>query len=419
MAGTHAHSSAPTARRSVSGDFPRGATHARSVDRRHQRAASASSLAKPEETEAHACPHTHSQFHPHLHTHLHPHSLLTPLGLRARTATATAADYASGAAGLPSPPATASSSGTASTDAGAFRPRKRSLSVGGESGSGAFFVRQVEQYGLAAVVAAPAAVCYLLAAAISAYSPENVLFYLEAEHFRSASFGGDERRLRYAKGLYKAFVSRRAPLEINISHAMRQRVLAAFRSGAPVAASMFDETQAHAYALLEADFASFRQRPLYQRMLADLGAAAQSRNDVRAQHARAVAAMVDALTATYGVRGVAPSKALLARAEAPAFAKFADLDLTSTDLRVALPAWLSRTAIRLLDTPLPSASEPSPSPPPLPAEPSKASRQRSLPRLRFRFQQDASAAAAPDSPPAPPSVRTRWDSLWGARRRKA
>ncbi|KAJ1814048.1 hypothetical protein LPJ75_002934, partial [Coemansia sp. RSA 2598] len=364
MAGDYIHSLAQTARRSVSGDFPRAPSHARNAGTdtalcTHQRAVSASSLTP-------IAPYTRAARRPWA-------------GLRARTTTATAADYVSAAAaeaakakakateaaaaeeaaaaGLPSPPATASSSGSGAghilgsipssspgadpiSSSGAYRPRKRSLSVGGESSCGAFFVRQVEQYGLQAVLASPVAVCYFLASAIAGYSPENLLFYLEAEHFRTASFSSDERRLRYAKGLYKAFVSHRSPLEINISHAMRQRILRAFQSGAPVPVLMFDETQAHAYALLEGEFANFRQRPLFQRMLADLAVATPSRKDALAQHSRAVAAIFEALASTYGIRTIAPSKALLVESEMPAFTKFADMDLTSTEMRLALPAWL-------------------------------------------------------------------------------
>ncbi|KAJ2001203.1 hypothetical protein GGI04_003507 [Coemansia thaxteri] len=332
---------------------------------------------------------------------------------------------------LPSPPATASSAGDSAApgEAGGFRARKRSLSVGGENACGAFFARQIEQYGLAAVLTSPVATCYFLASVIEGYSPESLLFYLEAEHFRGAAFGAEDRRARYARGLYKAFVSSRAPLEVNITHAMRARVALAFRAALPVPAALFHETQAHVYALLEQDYALFRQRPLYARMmdaLASPPSAAAPRKDARVQHARAVAAVHDALTATYGVLALPASKARLVQSEVPSFTKFADMDLTSADSRVALPAWLCRTTIRLLDTALPaslddvhvhfSAAVRSP-PTPTPKLPSK---QKSFQRLRLRFQQEA-PPAAPDTPLAPPlpsSVKSRWDALWSLRRRK-
>ncbi|KAJ2753988.1 hypothetical protein GGI19_002737 [Coemansia pectinata] len=352
---------------------------------------------------------------------------------------------------LPSPPATASgdegivggSSGLEGLEGSAFRPRKRSLSVGGESACRDFFARQIEQYGLAALLTSPVGTCYLLASAVLSYSPEILLFYLEVEHFRAAAFGGEDRRTRYAKGLYKAFVSSRAPLEINISHAQRVRVALPFRSAEPVPAALFQETQAHAYALLEQEYALFRQRPLFGRMMATLSTAPQ-----RAQHQRAVAAVYDALASTYGLVSLPASKPRLVESELPSFTKFADMDLTSSEMVVALPAWLCRTTVRLLGTPMPcsyddaihllrasadpsapprlrsspprqAASRATQSPPPEPPAPKLASKQKSFQRLRFKFQHDY-AASPPHSPdvPLPPSVKSRWDSLWNSRRRK-
>ncbi|KAJ2058882.1 mitochondrial ribosomal small subunit component [Coemansia sp. S146] len=351
---------------------------------------------------------------------------------------------------LPSPPATASgdegivgSSSLEVLEGSAFRPRKRSLSVGGESACRDFFARQIEQYGLAALLTSPVGTCYLLASAVLSYSPEILLFYLEVEHFRAAAFGGEDRRTRYAKGLYKAFVSSRAPLEINISHAQRVRVALPFRSAEPVPAALFQETQAHAYALLEQEYALFRQRPLFGRMMATLSTAPQ-----RAQHQRAVAAVYDALASTYGLVSLPASKPRLVESELPSFTKFADMDLTSSEMVVALPAWLCRTTVRLLGTPMPcsyddaihllrasadpsapprlrsspprqSSSRATQSPPPEPPAPKLASKQKSFQRLRFKFQHDY-AASPPHSPdvPLPPSVKSRWDSLWNSRRRK-
>ncbi|KAJ2373967.1 hypothetical protein IW150_003356 [Coemansia sp. RSA 2607] len=311
---------------------------------------------------------------------------------------------------------------TAAAAAPPFRPRKRSLSVGGEQGCGAFFARQIDTYGLQALLASPVAVCYLLASSVASFSAESLLFYLEAEHFRTAPFASAARRLRYAKGLYKAFVSRRAPLEINISHAMRQRVVAAFRSDAPpLPPTLFAETQAHVYSLVEADFATFRQGTLYRRMLADLAAA-----PARDTTASAAAAVFDALTATYAVRRPPPASARLAEAEKPAFTKFADLDLTSAEITVALPAWLCRTTVRLLGA-LPPAAAATAEPADADAAPARASsapavKQKSMQRLRLRFQSDAAPPASqlpsPPSSASAASPRFRWDALWSSRRRK-
>ncbi|KAJ2745534.1 hypothetical protein GGI20_002077 [Coemansia sp. BCRC 34301] len=334
----------------------------------------------------------------------------------------------SGAGSLPSPPTTASGDeaavgvGLEAPGASGFRPRKRSLSVGGEQACGDFFARQIEQYGLAALLTSPVGTCYLLASAVLSYSPEIVLFYLEVEHFRGAAFGAEDRRTRYAKGLYKAFVSSRAPLEINISHAQRARVAQAFRTTSPVPAALFAETQAHAHALLEQEYALFRQRPLFAHMLAALSAGSSL-----SQHQRAVAAVYDALAAAYGLASLPPSKPRLVESELPSFTKFADMDLTSTDMRIALPAWLCRTTVRLLGTPMPCSyddamhllrvsADPRPTSAAKPAsEPSHMApaKQKSFQRLRFRFQHDASAESDPPLP-----AKSRWDVLWSARRRK-
>ncbi|KAJ1933195.1 hypothetical protein GGF37_006808, partial [Kickxella alabastrina] len=66
-----------------------------------------------------------------------------------------------------------------STAGGTFRPRKRSLSVGGENSCRDFFARQIEQYGLQSLLTSPVGVCYLLASTILGYCSENLLFYLE------------------------------------------------------------------------------------------------------------------------------------------------------------------------------------------------------------------------------------------------
>ncbi|KAJ1989097.1 hypothetical protein EDC05_004893 [Coemansia umbellata] len=253
------------------------------------------------------------------------------------------------------------SDGNGATPApGTFRPRKRSLSVGGENACRDFFARQIEQYGLQSLLTSPVAACYFMASTISSYSPETLLFYLEAEHYRTANFASEDRRIRYAKGLYKAFISHRAPLEINISHGMRQHIMQALRVDGAVTTSMFKETQDHAYALLEQDYYLFRQRPLFHRMMAELSASptagsSSSRKETRSQHLRAVSAVYDALSKTYGVHTLPASKSKLVESEIPTFTKFADMDLTSTDLKTTLPAWLCRTTMRLIDTPMPTS----------------------------------------------------------------
>ncbi|KAJ1719212.1 hypothetical protein LPJ53_005984 [Coemansia erecta] len=401
-------------RRSLSGDVASlglGHGHGQrgSTRRAHQRAASASAAAAAPALSSAPPAATHgARFASAFRDSAWP-------GPRMRTATAAAAAGQAPESPAGSPP------GSAATPP--FRPRKRSLSVGGEQGCGAFFARQIDAYGLQALLASPVAVCYLLAAAVAGFSAESLLFYLEAEHFRSAPFASAARRLRYAKGLYKAFVSRRAPLEINISHAMRQRVVAAFRSDAPpLPPTLFAETQAHVYSLVEADFARFRQGALYGAMLAGLAAAAPARCSAASA---AAAAVFDALAATYAVRRPPLASTRLAEAERPAFTKFADLDLTSADVAVALPAWLCRTTVRLLGA-LPPAAEAAAEPAaaePAAAEPAApAAKQKSLQRLRLRFQSDAAPPAAqlPSPPPSASaaSPRFRWDALWSSRRRK-
>ncbi|KAJ1907262.1 G-protein signaling regulator protein [Coemansia sp. IMI 209127] len=413
--------------------------------------------------------------------------------------------------------------GAATSALGTFRPRKRSLSVGGENACHDFFVRQIEQYGLQSLLTSPVAVCYFMASAISNYSPETLLFYLEVEHYRSANFASNDRRTRYAKGLYKAFISNRAPLEINISHGMRQRITQAFRNDSEVTTGMFKETQDHAYALLEQDYSTFRQRPLFHRMMAELSSSptpggSSSRKETQMLHTRAVSAIYDALSKTYGVYTLSASKSKLVESEMPTFTKFADMDLTSTELKTALPAWLCRTTVRLIDTPMPVSYEqmcqlqrnggelPSQTtcvcpattathvqsssiggdmqatllPPNLPLllthspvltslplellsrhttsesedimhpaarhgavtmptasasctghassdtkHNKKANKQKSLQRLRFKFQTDPSNTSrqksidnSQDSTLLPPT-KSRWESLWSARRRKA
>lgn len=287
------------------------------------------------------------------------------------------------------------------------KPRKRSLSVGAEQMCRDFAARQIEQCGLSALLESPAGVCYLLSMAIGNYSPETLLFYLEAEHYRRANFGANERRTRYAKGLYKAFISHRAPLEINISHAVRQRITHVLRaaSQAPPPADLFQEAQGHAYSLLEQDYIQFRQQPLFVRMKTDLG------TPFNEQAKHAVSVVYDHLSRSYGVQSLPPDKPRLVESEAPHFIKFADMDLTSIDIRIALPAWLCRTTIRLLNTPLPSTrqemnqllrnSESASSSPTTHNQPSSSAssptkhkplptKQRSMQRLRVRLQHDLS-----------------------------
>ncbi|KAJ2354476.1 hypothetical protein GGF43_003247, partial [Coemansia sp. RSA 2618] len=237
--------------------------------------------------------------------------------MRARAVTDISTDYVAVSVGAgDGKPASQSSSRPASREVAnsTFRPRKRSLSVGGENNCSGFFARQIEQYGLEPLLTSPVATCYFLASLISSYAPESLLFYIEAEHYRTASFSDDARRTRYAKGLYKAFISQRAPMEINISHNMRLHVTNIFRNAEPVTMTIFQETQAHIRALLEQEFSQFRQRPIFSRLLAELSSA---RKDARIQHARAVAAVYDALSTTYGVHSLPAGKAHLVQTEAP------------------------------------------------------------------------------------------------------
>ncbi|KAJ1938947.1 hypothetical protein FBU59_004284 [Linderina macrospora] len=161
---------------------------------------------------------------------------------------------------------------------------------------------------------------------------------------------------------------------------------------------------------------------------------------------RAVAALYDALASTYAVHRLPAGKHKLVMAESPAFVKFADMELTSGDLSVALPAWLCRTTVRLLDVAMPetpeeagllrrtdaqtslaysrpSVSVPAPSPRVHLARKTssacesdkKAVKQKSFQRLRTKLHADA---AEPNSPPSPP-MKPRWvASLLGSRRRK-
>ncbi|KAJ2451747.1 hypothetical protein EV183_003404 [Coemansia sp. RSA 2336] len=415
---------------------------------RHQRTSSASSLLAP----SHAAVPSEKQI-VRLASVLHPRRHQSPskqlqqqVSVRARAATDISADYVKVGLNETQPPAPGSTQTNACGAAdGAFRARKRSLSVGGENTCCGFYARQIEQYGLEPLLGSPLGTCYFMASLISSFSPELLLFYLEAEHYRSAPFENDMQRTRYAKGIYKAFVSRRASLENNTSDSIRLRIAAVLHSSEPASPSLFLEAQAHVRMLLEQEFASFRQRPLYKTMLAELSL---PRKDVTSQHARAVKSIYDSLSSSYGVHSLPAGKTRMVLSEAPLFIKFRDMDLTSPNQRIALSAWLCRITARLLDMPLPSSHNGScvSLKPPLSAPPEdllpaanctsplaraesapprsakKVIKQKSMQRLRFRFQFDTGSANAQQNdngpPSAPVTVKSRWESLWSSRRHK-
>ncbi|KAJ2850101.1 hypothetical protein IWW36_002156 [Coemansia brasiliensis] len=415
---------------------------------RHQRTSSASSLLAPSSTTTQSEKHIvrlASVLRPHRHQS--PTNQKRGVSVRARAATDISADYVTvGPCEIQPPIPDNTQPSSRNTAEGTFRARKRSLSVGGENTCCGFYARQIEQYGLEPLLSSPLGICYFMASLISTFSPELLLFYLEAEHYRTAPFENDMQRTRYAKGIYKAFVSQRASLENNTSDSIRLRIAAVLHSSEPASPSIFHEAQVHVRMLLEQEFASFRQRPLYKTMLAELSL---PRKDVPSQHARAVGAIYDSLFASYGVHNLPAGKTHMVLSEAPLFIKFRDMDLTSTNQRVALSAWLCRITTRLLDMPLPASQNDScvPLKPPLSAPPvdllpatncasplartdsapparstKKVTKQKSMQRLRFRFQLDSgSSNIQHDSsgpPSAPATVKSRWESLWSSRRHK-
>ncbi|KAJ2632557.1 hypothetical protein H4R22_001161 [Coemansia sp. RSA 1290] len=435
---THSHADAP------------GALHSSdqiSSMTRHQRTSSASSLLAPSNVAAQP-----EKQIVRLASVLHPRRRQIPtsqqqVSVRARAATDISADYVKvGLNEIQAPVPGSTQPNACNTAEGVFRARKRSLSVGGENTCCGFYARQIEQYGLEPLLGSPLGTCYFMASLISSFSPELLLFYLEAEHYRSAPFENDMQRTRYAKGIYKAFVSQRASLENNTSDSIRLGIAAVLHSSEPASPSLFHEAQAHVRMLLEQEFASFRQRPLYKTMLAELSL---PHKDVASQHARAVTAIYDSLSTSYGVHSIPAGKTCMVLSEAPLFIKFRDMDLTSANQRIALSAWLCRITTRLLDMPLPSTHNGScvSLKPPLSAPPAdllpatsytsplartdsapsarsakKVTKQKSMQRLRFRFQFDAGSANAQQNnsgpPSAPVTVKSRWESLWSSRRHK-
>ncbi|KAJ1920352.1 hypothetical protein H4219_001327 [Mycoemilia scoparia] len=207
--------------------------------------------------------------------------------------------------------------------------RNRSLSVGGELECREFYVRQIERYGLPAVMNSPVALSYFLAFLISEYNPECLLFVRAVEAFRlttqtafnkqqkqatppSASplttqtdeWGEcelDEYTHKQAHILWKGFISRSAPLEVNIRADTRNAVRRTLENKTSNP-SMFSEAANHVMDLVQSGFLRFRQSASFEEMVADMRKYTGSKSSEEYGRRRAAALVMDAMVKTYSVR---------------------------------------------------------------------------------------------------------------------
>ncbi|KAJ1678423.1 hypothetical protein EV182_004075, partial [Spiromyces aspiralis] len=212
----------------------------------------------------------------------------------------------------------------------------RSLSVGGELECREFFVRQIERYGLPALMNSPVGLSYFLAFLISEYNPECLLFIKAVESFRLTAqticnkqqqYKGNTsspaplqaRSLAHAPDtdlttssdsefihgqamiLWLGFISRSAPLEINIRADIRNAIRRTLESHSAYP-TMFAAAANHLMNIVQDCFIRFRQSSLFASMLDDMRKYSGSKSSEEYGRRRASALVMDALVKTYGVR---------------------------------------------------------------------------------------------------------------------
>ncbi len=98
---------------------------------------------------------------------------------------------------------------------------------------------------------------------LQAYSIENVLFWIEAEVFRTIT---DEKEIdSFSKHIYDAYVKEGAPLELNVDSEIRQAVTMKYEQRDR---TVFNDLQAFIFMLLERSvYSRFEESQLFQKFL--------------------------------------------------------------------------------------------------------------------------------------------------------
>ncbi|PVU87313.1 hypothetical protein BB559_006107 [Furculomyces boomerangus] len=190
---------------------------------------------------------------------------------------------------------------------------------------------------------------YLFVSLIIDFSPEVILFFLEAREFSNNINVSKESRKKHAQIIWNAFIRKSAPLEININSSIRQHLLEEINKDT-ISPDVFSKPQAHMFNLLESTLINFIQKPIYNQMVDNITSINISKSKTQHCELYVAAQISNALKKTYGIFITTQKNTH----PVPGPSVLNEHALTSSDLRTSLEAWAQTFVNRYLQMPLPT-----------------------------------------------------------------
>jgi len=155
-------------------------------------------------------------------------------------------------------------------DINAWRRRKQSKGklrkFFGKSAPVDISVKDIEDYGLPALLNSNIPLCYFLHFLLETFRAENLFFYMESTMFEDYDFTTKKQLKQSARELYNNFIKEGSEFEINIEGSIRKRIQEGIEE---YDQTCFNESRQHVLLLLQPCLQDFMQSKSYERLKND------------------------------------------------------------------------------------------------------------------------------------------------------
>lgn len=123
--------------------------------------------------------------------------------------------------------------------------------------------KDIERFGLPALLQSNVPLCYFLLSMLEQYSAENLFFYLEVESFQCHEFQDPRVQRTTAKDIYRAFIRSGCDLEVNLDGDVKKRIKPAIERNDQ---HCFDEAKEDIQKLMEPCYMNFLSSDVCKKM---------------------------------------------------------------------------------------------------------------------------------------------------------